>query len=144
MAYYVVLTVNVVTGTPNAGNTVASVQQFANAAAYTQTVGDTPTHVDPNQPANGYPTQALAQAEANRWNSKPASQKLSGTTPNPNADTVLPPGFKLPNVLGGFNLSGWFLRVGEILLGLVLVGVGLARLTHTQNIISQAVKTRIL
>lgn len=45
--------------------------------------------------------------------------------------------------LGGFNLSSWFLRIGEILLGLVLVGVGIARITGAQNVISKAVKTRL-
>jgi hypothetical protein len=29
------------------------------------------------------------------------------------------------DVLGRFNLSGWFLRIGEILVGLVLIGIGL-------------------
>ena len=47
------------------------------------------------------------------------------------------------DTLGNFNLSSWFLRIGEILLGLVLVGVGIARITGAQNIISQAVRTKI-
>lgn len=47
------------------------------------------------------------------------------------------------DTLGGFNLSSWFLRIGEILLGLVLVGVGIARITGAQNIISQAVRTKL-
>ena len=42
--------------------------------------------------------------------------------------------------LGGFNLGSWFLRIGEILLGLVLVGVGVARITGAQNVISKALK----
>lgn len=29
------------------------------------------------------------------------------------------------DILGGFNIGGWFLRIGEILVGLVLVGIGL-------------------
>src|ERR1017187_3832770 len=29
------------------------------------------------------------------------------------------------DILGGFNLSGWFLRGGEILVGLVRIGIGL-------------------
>lgn len=41
------------------------------------------------------------------------------------------------------NWEHIMLRVGELLLGLVLLGVGLARLTHAQNLISQAVKTRL-
>lgn len=47
------------------------------------------------------------------------------------------------DVLGGFNLGGWFMRIGEILLGLVLIGVGVARITGVQNIVSAAVKTKI-
>lgn len=43
----------------------------------------------------------------------------------------------------GLNLGGWVLRVGEILLGLVLIGVGVAKLSGTTNVISKAVKARI-
>jgi hypothetical protein len=45
--------------------------------------------------------------------------------------------------LGKFNLAGWFIRVGEILLGLILVGVGVAKLTGTSNVVSQLVKAKI-
>lgn len=45
--------------------------------------------------------------------------------------------------LGGFNLASWFLRIGEILLGLVLVGVGVARITGAQNAISKVVRTKL-
>lgn len=141
MAWYVVLIADV--KNPNLGNVTAQVQQFANAAAYQQTVGDSPTHVDPNQPANGYPTQQLAQAEANKWNSQPKDKRSSGSIPA--APNLALPILKNPltDVLGGINIGSWFLRIGEILLGLVLVGVGLARLTHAQNVISQVVKTRL-
>jgi hypothetical protein len=47
------------------------------------------------------------------------------------------------NALGGFNLSSWFLRIGEILLGLVLVGVGIARITGVSNVVSKVVKAKI-
>lgn len=47
------------------------------------------------------------------------------------------------DVLNKFNLGNWFLRVGEILLGLVLIGVGVARITGIQNAISQVVKTKV-
>lgn len=43
--------------------------------------------------------------------------------------------------LGKFNLGGWFLRIGEILIGLVLVGVGLAKLTGTTNFIVNTAKS---
>lgn len=141
MAWYVVVTVNPAPG--SSGISRAAVQQFANAAAYEKTVGASPRQVDAKQPVSGYATQAQAQREANRWNGQPTSQKLTGTLPNPNADTVLPPNFKLPDILGGLNLGSWFLRIGEGLLGLVLIGVGIARVTGAQNVISQAVKTKL-
>lgn len=45
--------------------------------------------------------------------------------------------------LGKFNLGGWFLRVGEILIGLVLIGVGVAKLTGTANIVSQVARVKL-
>jgi hypothetical protein len=47
------------------------------------------------------------------------------------------------DTLGGFNLGSWFLRIGEILLGLVLVGVGVARITGVQNAVASVVKTKL-
>ena len=45
--------------------------------------------------------------------------------------------------LSDADIRSWLIRVGEILLGLVLVGVGVAKLTGTTNVISQAVKAKI-
>lgn len=42
--------------------------------------------------------------------------------------------------LGQLNLGGWFLRIGEILLGIVLIGVGIAKLTGAANAVSKLVK----
>jgi hypothetical protein len=51
-------------------------------------------------------------------------------------------------VVGKFNvcvdLEHWFIRIGEILLGLVLVGVGIARITGVQNVVSNIAKTKLL
>lgn len=47
------------------------------------------------------------------------------------------------DALGGFNLGGWFIRIGEILLGIVLIGVGIARITGAQNVISNIAKTKM-
>jgi hypothetical protein len=47
------------------------------------------------------------------------------------------------NAFHGLNLGSWFLRIGEILLGIVLVGVGVARITGAQNAISKIVKTKV-
>lgn len=46
-------------------------------------------------------------------------------------------------ILGKYNLDGWFIRIGEILLGLILIGVGLAKLTGTTNFIAKAAKVAI-
>ena len=43
----------------------------------------------------------------------------------------------------GLNLEVWFVRIGEIILGIVLIGVGLAKLTGTTNIVSSVVKAKI-
>lgn len=47
------------------------------------------------------------------------------------------------DVFKGLNLGSWFLRIGEILLGLVLIGVGIARITGIQNVVSDLAKTKI-
>ena len=47
------------------------------------------------------------------------------------------------DVFKGLNLGSWLLRIGEIVLGIVLVGVGIARITGLQNAVSQVAKTKI-
>jgi len=47
------------------------------------------------------------------------------------------------NAFHGLDLGSWFLRIGEILLGIVLVGVGVARITGAQNAISKIVKAKV-
>lgn len=47
------------------------------------------------------------------------------------------------DVLGKLDLGGWFVRIGEILLGIVLIGVGIAKLTGTTNAIAKTVKAVI-
>lgn len=41
------------------------------------------------------------------------------------------------------SITSWLIRIGEILLGIVLMGVGVAKLTGASNVISSAVKARI-
>jgi hypothetical protein len=45
--------------------------------------------------------------------------------------------------IGNFNVGGWFIRIGEILVGIVLLGVGIAKLTGASNAVSNIVKARI-
>lgn len=44
------------------------------------------------------------------------------------------------SILGGVDIQAWFVRIGEILLGIVLIGVGIAKLTGTTNLIAKAAK----
>jgi hypothetical protein len=71
-----------------------------------------------------------------------AGQNPIQQSPNPVNDTVF--AAENSDVIGQFNLANWFLRVGEVLIGLVLIGVGMARLTGAQNVISSAMKTKII
>lgn len=46
---------------------------------------------------------------------------------------------------GGLNddsIRSWLIRIGEILLGIVLVGVGVAKLTGNPNVVASAVKAK--
>lgn len=45
--------------------------------------------------------------------------------------------------LGQLNLGAWFIRIGEVLLGIVLIGVGIAKLTGTTNAIAKLAKVAI-
>lgn len=45
--------------------------------------------------------------------------------------------------LSNEQLQSWLVRIGEILLGIVLVGVGLAKLTGTTNAVAGLVKAKI-
>jgi hypothetical protein len=44
------------------------------------------------------------------------------------------------DIIGGVNAGSVLLRVGEVILGIVLIAVGVAKLTGTSNIISTALK----
>lgn len=44
---------------------------------------------------------------------------------------------------GRLSEANTWLRVGEVLIGIILLGIGVARITGAQNIVSTAVKARI-
>lgn len=85
-----------------------------------------------------YPTQAAAEAVAH---------SPGGGFPGPNIPGN--PGRAIGQAVSsldpfkGLNLGNIMLRVGEVLLGIVLVGVGIAKLTGTTNFVASAVKARI-
>lgn len=47
------------------------------------------------------------------------------------------------DLFAGTDVGNWLIRIGEILLGIVLIGVGVAKLTGTTNAVSSFVKARI-
>lgn len=106
---------------------------------------------------NGYPNQLAAQAEANLLNTGSASIPTQNEPTGPPGNLNTSPsavqkrvqaaggttGLNPLNLWKGLNLEGILLRIGEVLLGLVLVGVGVARITGAQNAISNIVKTKM-
>lgn len=50
------------------------------------------------------------------------------------------PGGVAQEVFHGLNVSNVILRIGEVILGVVLIGVGIAKITGSDNIISSAAK----
>jgi hypothetical protein len=82
-----------------------------------------------------YQSQSEAQSQAAKLNA-PGSD-ISKIRKN-----IIDPVGNIPNdIFKGLNLSNILLRVGEILLGLVLLGVGIAHMTGTENVLSNAAKT---
>jgi len=83
-----------------------------------------------------YPTQAAAEA---------AAHTRSGGFPGPsipgNPGSAI--GLGVSNLFHGLDLGNILLRIGEVLLGIVLVGVGVAKLTGTTNFVASAVKAKI-
>lgn len=47
------------------------------------------------------------------------------------------------DIWNGLNVGNVLLRVGEVILGIVLLGVGIAHVTGTDNVISKAVKAKV-
>lgn len=56
---------------------------------------------------------------------------------------AIPKGLAGFNVFHGLDLTQVLLQVGEVLLGIVLIAVGVAKLTGTTNLVASAVKARI-
>lgn len=89
---------------------------------------------------SGYPNQLAAQQEANSFNHSSVSskvQQVGGTVGG------LP---SIPNPLDifhGLNIGNILLRVGEVVLGVVLIAVGLAKVTGADNAIASVLKTKM-
>lgn len=67
---------------------------------------------------------------------KAPTGSISGAVGNA-ADSA---GERITDAYKGINLGGWVIRIGEIVLGIVLIGVGVAKLTGTTNLVAKALK----
>lgn len=99
-----------------------------------------------------FPSQAAAKAAApgkitiGDWTGMTIAGLMTGAGNSPNIATNVATGAAVGTAVDkvlSFNWEAWVLRIGEILLGLVLIGIGIARITGAQNVISQAVKTKL-
>lgn len=85
-------------------------------------------------------------------NNKAHNPGWKAPTNNPGQQilNVTPGGDAVQNaVTGGLgwlqgNIETIFIRVGEVLIGLVLLGIGVAMLTHAENFVSKAAKVAAL
>jgi hypothetical protein len=84
----------------------------------------------PASSTNAFATFEAAQAFASSKTGSAASGAVAGATNS---------ALKSLNPLAGLFQANIWLRVGEFALGIVLIGVGLAKLTGAENFISQAV-----
>jgi hypothetical protein len=74
----------------------------------------------------GFPTDAAAKAFASSLDFNPAT--AAGKAAAAGIKSILPTGWE-----------NWVLRIGEIILGIMLIGIGVAKLTGAENAISKAV-----
>ena len=88
---------------------------------------------------SGYPNTLEAQQEANSYNHSSVETRVTQAGGN----TAQSLGLEPPNPLDifhGLNIGNILLRVGEVVLGVVLITVGVAKLTGTENAIVQGLK----
>lgn len=106
---------------------------------------------------HGYGTKAEAEKHRNSVNSaQKATLNLleydykqavkQDSQPGGKNSNLADPNSILGIATGGLtnqDIQSWMIRIGEILLGIVLVGVGIAKLTGTTNAIAGLVKAKI-
>jgi len=98
--------------------------QQTNYAVVSTTGGARP----PNEVAGPFTTRAAAQA----WQTSASS---AGNSPGSAI------GAAANDLLGGINVGSWLLRIGEVLLGLVLLAIGVARVTRAVPVATRIAKT---
>lgn len=89
--------------------------------------------------AGPFASQALAQAEATAMNK---SGKNQATLPNI-ASGAAQSAAKTAgqDIFGNTNVGHWILRIGEVLLGIVLIAVGVAHVTKAVPLATKIAKT---
>ena len=88
----------------------------------------------PASATNAFATFDEAHAFAASQSGSAASGKITGLA------SQVPNALKSLNPLAGLFQANIWLRVGEFVLGIVLIGVGLAKLTGTENFVSSVVR----
>ncbi len=108
------------------------------AATFLLVAHQNPGGTDPAYQTSAYKTgryfKYLAQATA----AAASATAINNHQGNPVQDS--PIGQATSGLFHGLNLEQWILRIGEIILGVVLIGVGLAKLTGTTNVVSKVLK----
>lgn len=111
---------------------------------------------DSYEAAFAYYKEQKAKPE-NSWWASPDLTFIEGTLPDPQtagkavkgaadvvgkAETAVAKGI-IHTIFGDIDIELWAMRIAEILLGTVLIGVGLAKLTGTTNIVVKTLNTAV-
>jgi hypothetical protein len=96
----------------------------------------------PNASAMGpYPTRAAAQAAADAQNASQAGLGAAGKAVVQKVSNAVPGLSQIGTFFSDLGQASTWIRVGEVILGIILLGVGIAHITKADNVISKAVKT---
>ena len=85
-----------------------------------------------------FPTQAAAQASGNATKTAVDQATQAGHIPNPLSGLAA-----IGDFFSRLTRAATWMRIAEVALGLVLIAVGIARATGTQNQLSQLVRARL-
>lgn len=95
----------------------------------------------PNASAKGpYPSQAAARQAADQLNSQESGLGPAAAAAAKAAASAAATATGTTGLVSRLEQGSTWVRVGEVLLGVLLIGIGLAHLTGAQNLISKAVK----
>lgn len=90
-----------------------------------------------------FKSEALAEAYYTQNKTKNPNWTAPTTSIGSGASNLVSKAAQAATGMSSQNLQSWFIRIGEIVLGIVLVAVGMAKLTGTTNLVANAVKAKI-